>query len=195
MGSLFFNVNFLCSFNILYKHIIEYQQHYDMQKHIKGVFMDRYMFNAKVFVIPNSMVCKYSESDTYWSNIKRRVNAAFDKLGIIDQIRDNDVLVQIWTTSDGSDNWSDHGLPEEIQEKLGVKYGDTLPDMLPLRWFNGLQEGESTTIYMSNENTDNMCIVTLTCDQIHHRYGGFGPFQNVITLLEGKLRERIERAA
>ena len=100
--------------------------------------------------------------------------------------------VQIWAHNapeEGSDsNWTDHGVPSEVLESIGLTTEDfkmprwragLFPHRIPAEWLKGISEGSH--LYMSYTSDNGKTIfLDMVCQQKGYRYQKYGTFDKVL---------------
>ena len=112
---------------------------------------------ANIFVIPNSL----STLDRFPGFSQEKIMAKCD--GVLP----DDLLVQLWYTGEGVDNWCSHDYGK------GGK-GWVVSEFVPARWIKDLKEGETVTWSLPRGE------VTVTANQLGYRYKRFGRFEDVV---------------
>lgn len=83
--------------------------------------------------------------------------------------------VQVWFTSDESENWTDHSHP---------RIPNRIPNNLPIELFEGKVEGDTVTF-----DHDDLTI-ELVLNQSDYRYRRFGQFEEVLESLIARQTSR-----
>lgn len=128
-----------------------------------------------LFIIPNGLThAGYSEysGEMFRKNIKETFNYS---------ISDDEPLIQIWYTGNGSDNWTDHGTPD------GKKAG-RVSSLVPVSLLRDAKEGENITLKMFGEDID------FRVAQKEFRYRNHGEFEKVLGTLLSKFEARMRAA-
>ena len=139
-----------------------------------------------IFIIPNEAVTKKNAMDGYWEAEKKRLR---DRLGI--ELKDSDVLVQVWVGNGKCDNWTcdpefssiiDDENWDALEEKLiraqkrsGGYFKYLFPRALPKRILENLREGDILKLVCNTGVTLN-----LIADQSTKRYRFFGNFEDAV---------------
>lgn len=130
------------------------------------------MKKAKFFIIPNAIT--KSAKGSYWYDM---ISSELSEVLGINELKDEQEFIQLWYHSDDSENWQDHGIPEDLvpKEKKGEKF--YMPSYLPLEMVKDMKEGDK--IILNVLGTD----VEFTAQQLGYRYCRFGKFENVMSEL------------
>lgn len=139
-----------------------------------------------IFIIPNEAVTKKNAMDGYWEAEKKRLHS---RLGI--ELKDSDVLVQVWVGNGKCDNWTCNpefssiiddenwdALEEKLirtQKKTSGYFNYLFPRCLPKRILKGLKEGDILKL-----KCDTGVTLELTADQSTKRYRYLGTFEKAL---------------
>lgn len=124
-----------------------------------------------VFIVPNLAWSRSTMTDVEsWDRVRASVRSDWEKVGGCSDrysraTHPENRLVQVWTTSEDSENWTDHG-------HAGID--GRFPDRIPSSWLQGLEEGDHLVVV-----TDKY-MFGLTLRQSAYRYRSFGPFEKVL---------------
>lgn len=154
------------------------------------------VFHADMFIVPNGISSLEREERKWWNGFTERANARLEHMGCQDRIRDTDKVVQIWISGEGTDDWGSHELPFEIQEALGLDEKDRcfFQEMIPVRWVEGLKEGDTFRLYL--EGKEEIIAIDIRLNQKDYRYRTYGTFEQVLRqLLEAHDRRLAEKYA
>jgi hypothetical protein len=138
-----------------------------------------------VFIIPNiADVFNSFISSIDWMKEKSKRLIGIEPM-------DEDMMVNVWITSDTVDNWQDNfaGFQREIglindeaeevlwEEKKGreARLLGYFPKYIPARVFAGKKEGDEINFHCPEYDVD----IILTCRQRNYRYASFGNFEDV----------------
>lgn len=150
------------------------------------------------FIVPNS-VCNFAGYNGHpWG---RYIKEYLGHIGI--SVEANDPLLEIWVTSEGHDNNTDHGYGDEQLEALGLPLDadgtgmahDAVgiihaPDHIPYRVVKDVKEGDVKTF-----TAPNGCEVRITFAQLPYRYRSFGRFEEVVEALMAAYMRRNAKSA
>ena len=132
--------------------------------------MEKKIYNAEMFIIPNSIYREEgSDYNYWWKGIDTKYENYFGK-EFSEKEKGNRRLVQIWTCSEDSDNWTDHGCPID---------NHVFPGWLPSWLIRDMKEGDTIEIDLPKFNA----VLRLTAAQLKYRYRRFGTFENVLRQL------------
>jgi hypothetical protein len=92
------------------------------------------------------------------------------------KLQDNDMMVEIWTTSKESDNWNRHGHPRLKENKF--------PGYLPYRLLKDKKEGDTLTLSMHGKS------FVLRLVQSQYRYSPYGKFEDILRDLKNAFVKR-----
>ena len=123
-------------------------------------------FQADVFIIPNTI-------GTFKKEEHNHLNAKLARWGFSERFKEGDTIIQIWIASDASDNWADHGAPQEIFNLLEPTGKNYFPQYFPASIFQNKKEGETVDLMLEGVHQ-----LTLTCNQLNYRYKNFGNFED-----------------
>ncbi len=85
-----------------------------------------------------------------------------------DAVNTDGLFVQIWCCNNDSADWQSHGVPTEEGEI------QNFPEWIPAEVLSGLRESDTFEIEFRG------IIFQLTCRQLSHKYGIYGPFQRAL---------------
>ena len=138
------------------------------------------LVRGDVFIIPN--ICDRFE--TFPSDSREWIKEKHSHLTGIEP-KDEDIMLQVWITSEECANWNDHqggfqnvlGLPtttkwEDSREGRLLGY---FPSYYPASIFAGKKEGDEVTLDCPEYGVQ----IVLTCRQRNYRYSRFGNFEEV----------------
>lgn len=125
------------------------------------------VIEGEIFIIPNlaKSPSSYWGQERFSEYVEQVVKYASDVMDIRTHDLSEDRMVEVWTTSEDSDNWSDHGHPR-IEGRF--------PDRFPAKWLEGLTEGDVLVLVGKNQR------YFLVCNQTSYRYQRFGTFEEVL---------------
>ena len=160
------------------------------------------VINGELFIVPNAANrCLKDEEKEYKKSLG--INFIFDSSGsIADERKETfgedltyEPYVHIWAHNapeEGEDsNWTDHGIPEEVQEKAGIKFQrDGWRDGLfyhsiPYEWVKGKKEGDHLYLEYTDKG-GNKCFFDMICRQKEYRYESHGDFSEVVKSVMAK---------
>lgn len=120
--------------------------------------------NANMFIVPNHMreFLPTNPGDEI-SLSSHNIKVEKFNMGNEYRLEYGDTGIEIWVTGAGSDNWSDHGVPEELGDGHFVTY-------LPTHVLMHLNEGDELILQINGHE------VVLTANQLNYRYRNFGTF-------------------
>ncbi len=126
------------------------------------------VLEGEIFIIPNlsKSPSSYWGQDRFNEYVDQVVRHASEVMDLRTHDLSADRMVEVWTTSEESDNWSDHGHP---------KIEGRFPDRFPAKWLEGLNEDDVLVLVGKKQR------YFLVCRQTTHRYRRFGTFQEVLT--------------
>ncbi len=136
------------------------------------------VIKADIFIVPNEAM----DFQDFGHNKEWLAEKLKKHLGIMPS--EDEKLVQVWITSEKSDNW-DH--PGSLQEELGIEYNllddsrenrlmGYFPSRLPESILSGKREGDIIRLRHKTYDVD----IELTCKQQEYRYRNFGAFEEVL---------------
>jgi hypothetical protein len=140
--------------------------------------------NNYVFIVPNRAgPADDSEWGAMWlrdnNETAKKMDLAIN--GVPVDFKPDDVLVQLWWTGSGSENWSRHSLPSclnctkaDIERLKAGKYVGNMVEYLPLRLIKDFKEGDTFTVEANGKK------VTVICNQKDYRYRDYGNFEEVL---------------
>ena len=99
--------------------------------------------------------------------------------------KDEDIMLQVWITSEQCENWNDHqgGFQKVLGLLTTIKWEDSreglllgyFPTYYPATIFAGKKEGDEVTLNCPEYGVQ----IVLTCRQKNYRYSMFGRFEEV----------------
>lgn len=94
------------------------------------------------------------------------------------EIKDGDEMVQVWVTSESTNNWQccHGGWLEECQLRKEDGFRDLFPGYFPVRVLENLTEGDVLGCVPRGGDV----IIELTCKQKGYRYSRFGTFEECL---------------
>lgn len=135
-----------------------------------------------MFVIPNP-AGKFGE---FITSTRKTMKDRLRRLVGIDNVVDEDVMIEVWMTSDVCDNWaSQYG---GLQRHLGIELNERekrteddytigyFPKFLPLKVLEGKKEGDVLRLHCPEYNVD----ILLTLNQHGYRYKRYGNFESAV---------------
>lgn len=133
--------------------------------------MEKKIYEAEMFIIPNAISVEENDNRSlFWDIMNEKMKTYFG-----DDAAKRDLgkrrMVQVWITSEESDNWADHGCPID---------GGYFISHLPTWMIGEMKEGN--TIYIDLPNHD--AVLKLKAAQLKYRYKRFGTFESVLKQLE-----------
>jgi len=134
-----------------------------------------------IFIVPNGLSMANSKVGVFNAN---GMEEAYEGL-----------IVEVWMTGSGSENWGSHSFPEPIANVAGEGAGIDgrwrylAPHYLPVNVFAGKVEGDCITLNFYGVQTE------LVLAQSKYRYRNFGKFEEVLNMLLRKYNERMLEAA
>lgn len=125
------------------------------------------MLTGCMFIIPNGPVSQASQfvSETARREWARRLSWANI------EVRPEDLLVQVWWSSEDCDNWRSHKWDE-----WPTLFGN-IPDRLPARIFEGKKEGDKISFRLGDIDAE------VELRQLGFRYQWAGPFEQALARL------------
>lgn len=142
-----------------------------------------------IFIIPNSLSLATEDNTALWAEIS---NNRVGRLNISDdwKIRLGDYGVQVWAVGsphdcaerDAHSNLTDHGLDDDLVERLGLTVEDedgnpSFLSFMPLRMISTVKENDIVPL------TEN---VHMRFTQLPYRYSRFGNIEETLTSLRQK---------
>ena len=158
--------------------------------------------NGLFFIVPNAANrCLTEEEKEHRKSLG--INFIFDSSGSIAEERSEtfgkdlayEPYVQIWAhdaPNEGEDsNWTDHGIPIEVQEKAGIKFkipgwrDGLFYHSIPYEWVKGKKEGDHLYLEYTDED-GKTCFFNMVCQQKNYRYESHGDFSEVVKKVMAK---------
>jgi len=134
-----------------------------------------------IFIVPNGAVSINGKNKILVPSSAQRILNDAAQCGIaVDGL---EPLVQVWATSEESDNWADHGHPAGPEFYRGASSGFRgIPTFLPARVLEG-KEGEVLELPFDPDGSQSepRYLLRLTRRQLPYRYRRFGTFENTLT--------------
>lgn len=129
--------------------------------------MEKPMLTGCMFIVPNGIVSQTSAfvAQSAREDWVRRLAWA----GI--EVRPEDLLVQVWWTSENCDNWRCHSW-DEWPSLFG-----NIPDRLPARLFDGKKEGDKISFRLGDIDAE------VELRQLGFRYQWAGAFEQALARL------------
>jgi hypothetical protein len=124
------------------------------------------MLTGCMFIIPNHLTRIVEATTTTQKDWERRL-----KWANIEAHHEEDLLVQVWWTSEECDNWRSHNW-KSYPELFG-----NIPDHLPVTLFAGKKEGDKIAFRLGEIQAE------VELRQLGFRYEWAGPFEKVLERL------------
>jgi len=140
--------------------------------------INRNIVVGDVFIVPNSLCALSEMAPSARERIKRDL-ARLSVYGLLDRVKEDEPLVQLWFTNKDCDNWLDHhweGMPfyggKENQYAGLAAYW-------PVRALMGIEEGDTFKARMVDYKGEEWELI-LTPNQEGYRYLHHGSFGKVL---------------